>query len=190
MAKKSSKKASFSPLMVLPPVLFLGLALLFIFGMGREDANQLPTAQAGKFAPSVAALTPMDGHAPITDARLKAPTDQGGVKLVNFWASWCGPCRAEHPQLDAMAAEGITIYGVNYKDKADQAANFLSELGNPYAAISADTTGRTAIEYGLYGVPETFVINAEGQITYRFAGPITAEILDQFIRPEMEKAAQ
>lgn len=182
--------AKISPLMMLPPVVFAVLAGLFIFGMGREDSRQLPTAQAGKDAPTLVNLTPLGDLPEVTDAMLDADTEQGGVKLINYWASWCAPCRAEHAQLEQMSAEGITIYGVNYKDEPAKADAFLAELGNPYAAVSADASGRTALEFGLYGVPETYVINAEGQITYRFAGPITQDILERFIRPEIEKAAQ
>ncbi|MFT6426670.1 MAG: cytochrome c biogenesis protein CcmG/thiol:disulfide interchange protein DsbE, partial [Celeribacter sp.] len=114
----------------------------------------------------------------------------GGVKLVNYWASWCAPCRAEHPQLEALSDEGVTVYGINYKDKPEAAIGFLNELGNPYAAVGADEPGRTALEWGLYGVPETYVVNADGEITYRFAGPITAEIMDKYIKPEIAKAAE
>ncbi|ALI54642.1 DsbE family thiol:disulfide interchange protein [Celeribacter marinus] len=174
-----------SPLMAAPPLLFAVLAGLFIFGMGRDDASRLPTAQAGKDAPSIAALTPLGDLAPLSDEML----DQGGVKLVNYWASWCAPCRAEHPQLEAMAQSGITIYGINYKDEAPKALGFLNELGNPYAAIGQDSPGRTALEWGVYGVPETYVIDAKGKITYRFAGPITQDVLDKYIKPEIAKAA-
>lgn len=178
--------AKFSPLMALPPVLFVGLASLFIFGMNREDPNQLPSAKAGKDAPSIARVTPLGDLAPLSDDMLRT----GGVKLVNYWASWCAPCRAEHPQLETMAGEGVTIYGINYKDKPEAAIGFLNDLGNPFAAIGADEPGRTALEWGLYGVPETYVVNAEGEITYRFAGPITVEIMDKYIKPEIAKAAE
>ncbi|GAA3872621.1 DsbE family thiol:disulfide interchange protein [Celeribacter arenosi] len=175
-----------SPLMALPPLIFAGLAGLFIFGMGRQDADQLPTAQAGRAAPSVAAITPLGDLPPLSDDMLRT----GGVKLVNYWASWCGPCRAEHPQLETLAEDGVTIYGINYKDESGNAVGFLDELGNPFTAVGADFPGRTALEWGLYGVPETYVLDAQGTITYRFAGPITVEILENYILPEIEKAAQ
>lgn len=177
--------ARLNPLIALPPLLFAGLAGLFIFGMGREDAQQLPSSQIGRDTPSIAAVTPLGDLPPLTDEML----DQGGVKLVNYWASWCGPCRAEHPQLETLAEDGVTIYGINYKDEAPKALGFLEELGNPYAAVGQDEPGRTALEWGLYGVPETYVVDAQGRITYRFAGPITPEILDEYIRPEIAKAA-
>lgn len=178
--------AKFNLLIALPPLLFGGLAGLFMFGMGREDAEQLPSSQIGRAAPSIEGVGPLGELAPLSDDMLRT----GGVKLVNYWASWCAPCRAEHPQLETLAEEGVTIYGVNYKDEADNALKFLDELGNPFAAVGQDEPGRTALEWGLYGVPETYVLNAEGEIAYRFAGPITVEIMEKYIKPEIAKAGQ
>ena len=144
----------------------------------------LPSAMIGRAAPAVQ-VVPL-GDLPVFDAAtLTAP----GVKLVNFWASWCAPCRAEHPQLEALRAEGVVIHGVNYKDDPVKAEAFLAELGNPYATIGADA-GRMALDWGLYGVPETFVIDGTGKVVLRFAGPITAQELERLIRPAMAKAAQ
>ena len=112
----------------------------------------------------------------------------GTVKLVNYWASWCAPCRVEHPNLEKLARDGITIYGVNYKDKADNALNFLKELGNPYAALGADESGRMALDWGVYGVPETYVIDGKGNIVLRFAGPITERVMQTTILPAIEAA--
>ncbi|WP_417280450.1 DsbE family thiol:disulfide interchange protein [Celeribacter sp.] len=178
--------AKFNPMIALPPLVFAGLAGLFMFGMGREDAQQLPSSQIGRAAPSIEAVTPLGELAPLSDEMLRT----GGVKLVNYWASWCAPCRAEHPQLETLAEEGVTIYGVNYKDEAGNALKFLDELGDPFTAVAQDEPGRTALEWGLYGVPETYVLDAEGHIAYRFAGPITVEIMEKYIKPEIEKAAQ
>ncbi len=172
------------PLVLVPPVLFAAFAGLFLGGMFRQDPDALPSARMGQEAPALA-LTPLGDKPGFTDATL----DAGGVKLVNFWASWCAPCRAEHPVLERMAAEGIPIYGVNYKDDPEKALGFLAELGSPYRAIGADA-GRSAIDWGVYGVPETFVIDGRGKILMRFPGPITPEILDGTIRPAMAKAAQ
>jgi cytochrome c biogenesis protein CcmG/thiol:disulfide interchange protein DsbE len=170
--------------MFLPPVLFAGLAALFIVGMNREDPDNLPSALSGKSAPGVQ-VTPL-GEVPVfTDADLRLP----GVKLVNFFASWCAPCRVEHPILERLAAEGIPIYGVNYKDRAEDALGFLGELGNPYAAIGQDG-GRMALDWGVYGVPETYVIDSEGQIVLRFAGPITEQELERSLRPAISEASQ
>ncbi|SFI63502.1 DsbE family thiol:disulfide interchange protein [Celeribacter neptunius] len=178
--------AKINPLIALPPILFAGLAGLFIFGMGREDAQQLPSSQIGRDAPSLAAVTPLGDLAPLSDEMLRT----GGVKLVNYWASWCAPCRVEHPQLETLAQEGVTIYGVNYKDEAPAAQKFLAEMGNPYAAIGQDEPGRTALEWGVYGVPETYILTSDGKIAYRFAGPITVEIMEKYIKPEIAKAGE
>lgn len=174
-----------SPLSIAPPLIFAALAGLFIFGMGRDDANQLPSAQTGKDAPSLVALVPLAELPTIDDDMLR----DGQVKLVNFWASWCAPCRAEHAQLETLHETGTPILGVNYKDDATKALAFMEELGNPYTVIGADETGRTALEWGVYGVPETYVVDGNGKITYRFAGPITIEVLDRFILPEIAKAS-
>lgn len=171
------------PLMILPPLVFLGLAAMFYVGMQKGD-QALPSQMVGKPAPKVEAVAL--GDLPLaTDADLAAP----GVKLVNFWASWCQPCRAEHPMLEAMAQKGVTILGVNYKDQPGDAQGFLSDMGNPYAKIAADTSGRMGIDWGIYGVPETFVIDGKGQVIARLAGPITTETLAQTIQPAMDQAA-
>lgn len=175
--------ARVSPLLLLPPVLFAGLAAMFIWGMNRDDPTQLPTALAGQPAPPVV-LEPLQGPLP-TDATLR----DGQVKLVNYWASWCAPCRVEHPNLAALAGEGVPIYGINYKDEPAKALAFLAELGNPYTAIGADASGRMALDWGVYGVPETYVIDGNGTIILRFAGPITQRVIDEQIRPALEAAA-
>ncbi|MGC8203451.1 DsbE family thiol:disulfide interchange protein [Aliiroseovarius sp. PTFE2010] len=175
--------AKLSPLMLAPPLVFAALAGLFVFGMARDNPDELPAARAGKSAP-VLALTPLGDGPQAIDAMLRT----GEVKLVNFWASWCAPCRAEHAQLEALAAQGIDIIGINYKDDPDKALAFLDELGNPYAALGADPEARNALEWGLYGVPETYVVDAEGTVTFRFAGPITASILQSTILPKIDDA--
>ncbi len=172
-----------SPLMILPPVLFAGLAVLFYTGMQRENPNALPSVRIGQPAPAMT-LVALGGAEKLTAEALSEP----GVKLVNYWASWCAPCRAEHPNLMALAEEGIPIYGINYKDDPDKAQAFLEELGNPYAAMGADESGRTGIDWGLYGVPETFVIDSNGVVTFRFPGPITQRALESQVRPAIEAA--
>ena len=167
--------------MIAPPLIFAAMAGMFWLGMNREDPNALPSAIAGRPAPPVA-LTELGGLPGFTDATLRAP----GVKVVNYWASWCAPCRAEHPNLEKLAAEGVPIYGINYKDDPAKALAFLAELGNPYAAVGADASGRTALDWGLDGVPETYVIDGDGRIVLRFAGPITERVLTETIRPAME----
>lgn len=170
-------------LLILPPVLFAALGGLLYAGMNRENPDALPSAIAGQAAPGMQ-VQPLGALPPLTDEALRAP----GVKLVNFWASWCAPCRAEHPLLTELAAEGVTVLGVNYKDTEAQALSFLDELGNPYAAIGADATGRTGLDWGLYGVPETFVIDGAGRVILRFPGPLTRDVVERTIRPAIAGA--
>lgn len=169
--------------MLVPPVIFAGLAAAFLIGLNREDPDQLPSALAGKPAPGVE-LTALGDLPVFDDARLR----DGEVKLVNFWASWCAPCRVEHPNLTQLAEEGIPILGVNYKDQPDKALGFLRELGNPYVAAGADPQGRMALNWGLYGVPETYVIDGDGNVVLRFAGPVTQRVIENQIRPALEQA--
>ncbi len=175
--------AKISPLVAAPPILFAALAGLFYFGMQREDPDALPSTRVGAVAPAMQ-LEPLGAKPEFESATLKEP----GVKLVNFWASWCAPCRAEHPNLELLADEGVPIYGINYKDDPGKALAFLDELGDPYAGIGADQGGRTGIDWGLYGVPETFVIDGDGVVRLRFAGPITQRVLEERIRPAIAAA--
>ncbi|MXQ07017.1 DsbE family thiol:disulfide interchange protein [Alphaproteobacteria bacterium GH1-50] len=175
--------ARISPLVLLPPVAFAALAGLFLSGMFRDDPDALPSTLVGRAAPALE-VTALSGEPLIDREALNAP----GPKIVNFWASWCAPCRVEHPHLMALADEGIPIYGVNYKDDADKALGFLAELGDPYTAIGADERGRVALEWGVYGVPETFVIDSDGKVVLRFAGPVTAPVLANRIRPALAEA--
>jgi len=173
----------FRPLMMAPPVIFAGLALMFGLAMMRDDPDALPTALAGKPAPAVQ-LQPLGDTPPFEDASLR----DGQVKLVNFWASWCAPCRVEHPNLEQMAQAGIPILGVNYKDKPEAALKFLAELGNPFAGLGADTEGRMAINWGVYGVPETYVVDGNGNIIMRHAGPITQRTISETMLPAIQEA--
>jgi len=175
--------AKVSPLMLAPPLIFAGLAAMFWFGMAREDPDQLPSALQGRQAPDVV-VAQLGPDLPFTNEDLR----QGDVTLVNFWASWCAPCRVEHPHLMDLGATGLTIFGVNYKDQANNAMGFLDELGNPYVQMGADDSGRMGLDWGLYGVPETFVIDGRGNIVLRHAGPITQRVLDATILPAIEQA--
>ena len=172
-----------SPLVLLPLVAFAGLAGLFLGGIYREDPEALPSTLLGRSAPAldVVALEEVAAIGPdeLTD---------GSVTLVNFWASWCAPCRVEHPQLMRLKHDGFAIVGVNYKDDPQKARRFLDELGNPFKAVGADPRGRTAIEWGVYGVPETFVVDGKGKVVSRFAGPVTEQVLERRIRPAVEAA--
>ncbi len=175
--------AKVSPLMLAPPLIFAGLAVMLFIGLQRDDPNALPSTMEGRAAPTVVA-TALGEKPMLTDSMLRAE----GVKLVNFWASWCAPCRVEHPHLEAFAAEGIPLYGVNYKDKPANALKFLRDLGDPYTALGADPEGKMALNWGVYGVPETYVIDSNGTVILRHAGPITQRVIDSTIRPAIEKA--
>ena len=116
---------------------------------------------------------------------------KGKVSIVNVWASWCTPCMAEHPYLTELAKQsGAPLYGINYKDKAENARRFLGTHGNPFTAVGADTTGRTAIEWGVAGVPETFIVDPRGRVAYKHTGPITPEAMTRDLVPAIRKAAQ
>ncbi|SEK49767.1 cytochrome c biogenesis protein CcmG, thiol:disulfide interchange protein DsbE [Roseovarius azorensis] len=175
--------ARLSPLMLAPLVIFAGFAGLAFVGLQREDPEGLPSALAGRQAPAVT-LTSLGNEPLFSDNDLR----DGEVKLVNYWASWCAPCRVEHPNLEQLARDGVTIYGVNYKDTPGNAIGFLEELGNPYAGVGADAQGRMALNWGLYGVPETYVIDGEGNIVLRFAGPVTQRVMENTILPAIEAA--
>lgn len=168
-------------LVALPPLLFAALALTFWIGMQRGD-EALPSAIAGAAAPPVT-VVPLGEGAVTTEAMLRAP----GVKLVNFWASWCAPCRAEHPLLKQLAEAGVVIHGINYKDKPANALGFLAELGNPFATMGADE-GRMALDWGVYGVPETYVIDGDGTVLARVAGPLTEQEIARVVRPALDAA--
>ena len=175
--------ARISPLMVAPPILFAAFAVMAAIGMFRDDPDALPSAREGQAAPPVV-LTAMGDTPLFDDATLR----DGQIKLVNYWASWCAPCRVEHPNLEQLAKEGLPIYGVNYKDNPQNALGFLEELGNPYAALGADEDGRMAIDWGVYGVPETYVIDGEGTILLRVAGPLTQRVIADTSRPALDLA--
>lgn len=175
--------ARISPLVLIPPVVFAALAGLFAGGMLRDDGDQLPSALIGQPAPGLPEAT-LPGL-PALDPAVLA---DGEVKLVNFFASWCGPCRVEHPQLTALAGEGIPIYGIAYKDDPAKSVAFLEELGNPYQAAGQDPQGRTAVDWGVYGVPETFVVDGDGTILARLAEPLTEDALQRRLRPALAEA--
>jgi cytochrome c biogenesis protein CcmG/thiol:disulfide interchange protein DsbE len=175
-----------------PLAIFLALAGVFAFALSLGDPSKLPSALIGKPAPATA-LEALEG---LSDAAGRpvagfASSDlaRGEVSVVNFWASWCLPCVAEHPVLVALKERsGVPIYGINYKDQPAAARRFLGRYGNPYAAVGVDGNGRTAIEWGVYGMPETFIVNGEGRIAYKHIGPITAEALESKIMPAIRAA--
>ncbi|HVJ51430.1 MAG TPA: DsbE family thiol:disulfide interchange protein [Aliidongia sp.] len=168
-------------LLVLLPVLgFLVLVGFFALGLTRDPAL-LPSAMIDKPAPdfTLAAL--------MTDKPGLARSDLGGKPaLVNFFASWCVPCRAEHATLAGLAASGgVPLYGIDYKDKPADGQRFLDGLGDPYQRVGMDADGRTGIDFGVYGVPETYIVDAGGAIRYRWVGPLTPEALQDEILPRL-----
>jgi cytochrome c biogenesis protein CcmG/thiol:disulfide interchange protein DsbE len=171
------------PVFLIPAAAFAVLAAVFAVylwqvGVGGKNISVLPSALIDKPAPQFD-LPPIDGNGPGFATRdLK-----GEVVLVNVWASWCPPCRQEHPVLMRLATEGVLIYGINYKDEPADARRFLAELGNPFKRIGADRSGRTAIDWGVYGYPETFAIDRSGRIRYRHVGPILPPDLESKIYP-------
>ncbi|MDP5215868.1 DsbE family thiol:disulfide interchange protein [Ruegeria sp. 2205SS24-7] len=175
--------AKISPMMIAPPVIFAAFVLLAAVGMFRDDPEALPSARAGQPAPPVV-MEPFADKPVFDDATLR----DGEVKLVNYWASWCAPCRVEHPNLDALSKQGIPVYGVNYKDQLQNAAGFLEELGDPYTALGRDPQGRMALDWGVYGVPETYVVDGDGTILLRFAGPVTQRAYKERIEPVLSEA--
>ncbi|MBP7242619.1 DsbE family thiol:disulfide interchange protein [Amaricoccus sp.] len=166
-------------LLALPPLLFLAFAAVAFVALKSGDRDELPSALAGRPAPSLTAAGALGDRPRPDDAALRA----GEVTLVNFWASWCGPCRVEHPELKALADAGVRVFGVNYKDDPANAAAFLAELGDPYAAVATDPTGRIGLDWGIYGVPETFVLAGDGTILMRYPGPLTPEIVTKRVAP-------
>lgn len=177
--------AKLKPLTVLPLLVAAGLIVLAGIAMrsGSVGNRELPSALVGRSAPDLPTQELGDLPGIPADALIR-----DGVKLVNFWASWCGPCRVEHPSITALADAGLPVFGVNYKDDPAKALAFLQELGNPYTAINADASGRSALEWGVYGVPETYLIGADGEILLRLAGPVTQRAIDERLRPALQKA--
>jgi len=161
-----------------PLAVFGALAGVLSWGLGR-DPSSLPSQLIGKPAPSFT-LPPLPGRA----FGLAAEDLKGEVSLVNVFASWCPPCREEHPLLMQLKARKlVTIFGLNYKDQPRDAVSWLDELGDPYARIGADIDGRIAIEWGVYGVPETFVVSAKGIVIHKHVGPLTEAALQKTILP-------
>jgi len=178
-------------LWLLPLVLFIALAALFKFRLGAGDPSRIPSALIGRAAPEtnlppVPGLNAADGK-PLPG--LSAADFKGAVTIVNVWASWCVPCHDEAPLLETLSRDKrVRLVGINYKDQPDNARRFLGRYGNPFVAAGADQNGRASMDWGVYGVPETFIVGRDGRIAYKLIGPITAGNLDVIVRPEIEKA--
>ncbi len=172
-------------LYLLPVALFLAIAAYFVVALNpNRDPTLLPSALIDKPAPQFT-LAGFPG-----DTGLKLDSLKGKVALVNFFASWCEPCRDEHAVLMRLVAGDKTpLYGIAYKDKPEDAERFLKEYGDPYRSVGLDESGRTAIDFGVYGVPETYVIDREGRIRLRHVGPLTERDITQQLLPLLKKLA-
>ena len=186
----TERKSRGSIFVLLPLIGFIALAVLFYVGLHEGDPSLLPSALIGKPMPKTD-LPPIEGL--VRDGQpvpgLTDATFKGKVTLVNVWASWCIPSHDEVPLLAALAKEQrIQLVSINYKDAPDDARRFLGRYGNPFAASGADRSGRESMNWGVYGVPETYLVNRDSVIAYKLVGPITAENLAQALEPEIRKA--
>ena len=177
-------------LMALPLLAFAALAALFWFRLGSGDPSKIPSALIGRPAPQTS-LPPLEGlvagGAPVPG--LDPATFKGKVSVVNVWASWCVPCHDEAPLLTELARDKrLQLVGINYKDAPDNARRFLGRDGNPYGTVGVDGNGRAAIEWGVYGVPETFVVGRDGTIVYKMVGPVTPDNVNTVLKVEIDKA--
>ncbi len=177
-------------LMALPLVAFAALAALFWLRLGSGDPSRIPSALIGRPAPQTA-LPPLEG---LVAGGAQVPgldpaVFKGKVSVVNVWASWCVPCHDEAPLLTGLAQDKrLQLVGINYKDAPDNARRFLGRYGNPYGVVGVDGNGRAAIEWGVYGVPETFVVGRDGTIVYKLVGPVTADNINTVLKVEIDKA--
>ncbi len=164
-------------------VVCLGLLGVLYKGFG-SNPREVPFMLKGQAAPPFT-LRALDSGMRVSSEQLK-----GRPMVINFWASWCGPCREEHPQLIELAKDpAVKLVGINYKDNPENARRFLGQIGNPFAAVGIDPSGRAAIDWGVYGVPETFVVGPDGTIRHKHIGPLTAEALPGF-REKLRAAAR
>ena len=177
-------------LVALPLIFFITLAALFWFRLGSGDPSKIPSALIGRPAPQTA-LPPLQGlvNNGVEVPGLDPAVFKGKVSVVNVWASWCVPCHDEAPLLTALGKDKrLQIVGINYKDSPDNARRFLGRYGNPFGIVGVDGNGRGSIEWGVYGVPETFVVGRDGTIVYKLVGPVTPENIDSVLKIELEKA--
>ena len=182
----------------LPILIFGVLAVVFFYALRSGDPSKLPSALVGKLAPefdlpALEGLKLEDGTA--SPGFSSADLANGEVTVVNIWASWCGPCRVEHPFLMELATKTkiepkFRLYGINYKDQTENARRFLGTLGNPYDAVGVDALGRTSINWGVYGIPETFVIDKKGIVRLKHVGPMGPRYIAETLMPAIAAAAK
>jgi cytochrome c biogenesis protein CcmG, thiol:disulfide interchange protein DsbE len=176
-------------LALLPLLVVFALGALFFLRLFAGDASRIPSALIGQSAPSID-LQGLNGAPGLVDADLR----RGHVSVVNVFGSWCLPCHAEHEMLMALAADkslaakGVVLYGVAQRDDPENLRRFLGAKGDPYAKLGLDADGRTSIDWGVYGVPETFIVKGDGTIAYKFIGPMDAQALASVVLPEIDKA--
>jgi cytochrome c biogenesis protein CcmG, thiol:disulfide interchange protein DsbE len=184
-----STSASRRLLSILPLLIVIALSALFLMRLGAGDSSKLPSTLIGKPAPHLT-LPGLSGQSGLDNADLQ----QGHVTIVNIFASWCEPCRAEHDYLLALSKDpdlrknGVTLIGVANKDGEKTVMKFLESLGNPYSKIGFDLNNRAGIDWGVYGIPETFIIRGDGIVSYKFIGPMDEKSLTTVIKPEIQKA--
>ena len=167
----------------IPAVLFAGLAALFYFAIFAGDPSELPSALIGKPVPDFD-LPPVEGLE--TPGLATKDLKTGEMTVVNVWASWCVPCRQEHPLLETLRQRGARLVGLNYKDQPEAARRFLGTLGNPFERVGADRSGQVGIDWGVYGVPETFVVDGEGNIIHKHVGPLAPKDIEETLLPLIE----
>tara|TARA_B100000927_G_scaffold60225_1_gene46784 strand:- start:1264 stop:1830 length:567 start_codon:yes stop_codon:yes gene_type:complete len=183
---------SFKIILVVPLFVLLSLSLFVFYGYDIEIVDgklniksnistQIKSNLIGQKKPNFYLTSLKDYELP-----QEKHLDIADFKLINFWASWCAPCRAEHSTLMSIQQNGYHIIGVNYKDVSSKAEEFLTELGNPYIAIGSDASGKTAIDWGVYGIPETFLLDKDNKILLRIAGPITRTIYENELKEYLE----
>jgi cytochrome c biogenesis protein CcmG/thiol:disulfide interchange protein DsbE len=177
-------------LVALPLLLFVALAGIFLARLYGGDPSKIPSALIGRPAPQTP-LPQLEGLA--RDGAQVPGLDpeifKGKVSVVNVWASWCVPCHDEAPLLTELAKDKrLQIVGINYKDAPDNARRFLGRYGNPFGVVGVDGNGRASIEWGVYGVPETFVVGRDGTIAYKMVGPVTVENFQSVLKAEIDKA--
>ena len=187
---ETSGKAKAKATLLLPLALFAILFVFLFIALRTGEPRDLPSALIGKPVPdfALAPIPGVSGENGATPGLSSAAFKTGKVSLLNFWASTCGPCVVEHPQLEELSRRGIPLYSIDYKDKPEAARRFLAQHGNPYRAVGADDSGFTAIDFGVYGTPETFVIDGDGKILLRYPGALTAEVVAEKIMPTIKKA--
>ncbi|MBC6405503.1 MAG: DsbE family thiol:disulfide interchange protein [Rhodospirillales bacterium] len=182
------RKSTKSILFLLPTLIFMAAAAVFFLGLDpKRDPTAIPSPLIDRAAPAVT-LPPLPGlDLPGIDPDLLKGSP---VTVVNLWASWCAPCRIEHPQLMALSEDpDVRMLGIDYRDRADKGLAMLQELGNPFDAVGFDPQGRAAIDWGITGVPETFFLDSDGRVRFRHRGPIDERLLEKIIRPKLEEIA-